>query len=450
MEYSLQQLIISSAQEKNILPITSVCNLNCIFCSHKYNPPEVEVLNCGHLSLEKIKEAVGFLNPDSKIVIGESITRIIEGEPFVHPQIKEILIFLRESFPETKIQLTTNGSFLNLGNVELLASLGLIELNISLNSACPDLRKKLMGDKRAQNVLQGIYNLTQFSIPYHGSIVAMPMVSGWEDIEETIRFLHQNQAKTVRIFLPGYTRLTPDKLQFDSELWLRLNDYIKKLNRRYRLPIIVEPPVVEDLEVKLVGVIVNSAADRAGLQNGDQILEINQQGVETRVEAFNRLLETAKPELKAKRAGKVINLKLEKLAGEKPGMVLNYDISLKRLDKVKNIIINSSAQKVLLLISKLGEKVVKMGLKKVMFDMSSKIEIKVLAVENRFFGGSIMSAGLLVVEDFVQAIDDYQSEISDVDLVFLPEEAFDKWGYDLIGESDDKIREYLDCPVVLV
>ncbi|MFO7819200.1 MAG: hypothetical protein R6V17_03080 [Halanaerobacter sp.] len=82
MDYSEEQLAVISAQQDNILPITSVCNLDCKFCSHKGNPPEVKTFASGHRPLKEIRSLIDFLSADRKIIIGESATKIEEGEPF--------------------------------------------------------------------------------------------------------------------------------------------------------------------------------------------------------------------------------------------------------------------------------------------------------------------------------------------------------------------------------
>lgn len=450
MDYSAKQLVLLSAQERNILPLTSCCNLDCIFCSHKYNPPEIETFESGHRSLEEIKETAEFLDNKSRIVIGESITRIIEGEPFSHPDFREILIYLRNQFPQTKIQITTNGSYLSRKQVGLLAELGLVELNVSLNSAQPEIRKKLMADSTAKQVRQGIYNLAEFGIPYHGSIVAVPQISGWEDIEETVSFLNQNQAQTVRIFLPGFTKLAPDKLQFGLDLWSELSDYIKQLNRTYRVPITVEPPLVEELTPALAGVIIASPADKAGLQSGDEILEIDNQEIHTRVEAFYQLLQAKDPVIKYRHAGRSKKQKLNKLADEASGIVVDYDISWQRLREIRDIIAANSAEKVLFLTSVLAEDILRSGIERIESELDFMIEAEVLPVVNNFFGGSIRAAGLLVVDDFLEVIKAKQEQIVESDLVFLPSEPFNQWGYDLTGRNFEELEESLDSKAVMV
>ena len=94
MKKNIKRILYDSVYQYNILPLTSACNVSCTFCSHKQNPPEVEVYTIQPLTLFEIEELMVFLSPDRKIVIGESATRLIEGEPFTHPKFFTILKIL--------------------------------------------------------------------------------------------------------------------------------------------------------------------------------------------------------------------------------------------------------------------------------------------------------------------------------------------------------------------
>ncbi|MCK8824134.1 DUF512 domain-containing protein [Fuchsiella alkaliacetigena] len=447
MSSSLEELIYFSAQEYNILPVTSKCNLDCLFCSHRYNPPEVKVFTYGHRSLEQIKDVADFLDPAQKIVIGESTTTLVEGEPFVNPDFKDILLYLRRRFPKTKIQITTNGSLLDRETVELLATLNFIELNVSLNTASLEHRQQLM-DCKNQNILQQIGYLARQEVTYHGSIVALPTISSWDDLENTIDFLNQNNAKTIRVFLPGCTKLAPQELQFDLRLWLELNRYLDDLNYKYRVPITVEPPLIENLKVKLRGSIEDSPADKSGLRRGDQLLKVEGAELPLRVEAFKRLVAAEDPQVEYKRAGRVSTLNLRKSIGDKSGVVLDYDIDLARLEKIKAKVEQAAAERVVILTSLLGQRVIKLALEELMPDLFSKIDI--LLVKNRFFGGNIMAAGLLVVSDFLTAIEKHKAKLKEVDLVLIPQTPFNKWGNDLTGSSYEEIESRLEAPLVVL
>ena len=106
-------LLYQTVQNDNILPVTTVCNVRCAFCSHHQNPPEVKAIAIPHLDPELVDDLLDYLDGSRKIIIGESTSLIMEGEPFTHPRFFEILEAIRRKFPQTLIQITTNGTMLN-------------------------------------------------------------------------------------------------------------------------------------------------------------------------------------------------------------------------------------------------------------------------------------------------------------------------------------------------
>lgn len=300
MAHTKEQLILYSAQQDNILPLTSACNVQCVFCSHHQNPRGVEVYGIGHRSLEEIEMTLEFIDPERKIVIGESVTRIMEGEPFLHPEIRVILRMIRERFPETMVQVTTNGTLLTDEMLDLLGELGQIELYISLNSATARGRQILMGES-GNVVRSAIAQLRRRGIVFQGSIVAMPWIVGWEDLESTVAFLDEHGAETVRIFMPGFTAKAPAELRFDPDLPRQLLAWADQLQTRYRTPLTVEPVFLEDLRAVVEGVVAGSAAEHAGLKRGDEILAIDGEVPFSRVQAFQWLARGGKQTLRVLR-----------------------------------------------------------------------------------------------------------------------------------------------------
>ena len=446
MDYSEEQLAVISAQQDNILAITSVCNLRCKFCSHQGNPQEVKTFSSGHRSLEEVKRIMEFLSSNRKIVIGESATKISEGEPFTHPDFKEIIRLLRAKFPDTTIQITTNGSRLTSDNIELLKEINNIELNISLNTSTVDGRLELMNDYSAEVVLAGIKKLNDLNINYHGSIVAMPHVIGWDNLEETIAYFDKCNAQTIRVFLPGYTKYSPSEIKFDLKLWSDLEEFISNCNSRYQVPVILEPAQIDDLKAKVVGLIKDSPAAKSQLKDDDQILSLDGQEVKTRVDAFHRLVKAENPKLKVQRGAKEYQFRIEKEAGIKSGAVLHYDLNPELFSDLKRLIHSYQAQEVLLLTSKLAK--ARLNLLVDYLDLDKIIQV--IAVPSEFFGGSILTAGLLTVDDFEIVLKNYQQNLADLDLVLLPEVAFDFRGFDLTGVSYHKLEEELDLNIELL
>jgi hypothetical protein len=90
------------------------------------------------------------------------------------------------------------------------------------------------------------------------------------------------------------------------------------------------------------------------------------------------------------------------------------------------------------------------------------IEWELLPVPSRFFGGSIGSAGLLVVDDFIQAWEARTMAAtpgktaapenrprSAPGLIAVPHQAFDRNGRDLVGRGVHELEARTGCPLVL-
>jgi MoaA/NifB/PqqE/SkfB family radical SAM enzyme len=171
---ALDRLILDSAVEGNILPITSRCGSGCVFCSHKSNPPDVAVHSVGVRSVDDVARTMAFLGPNRVITIGESATTIVEGEPFAHPDFVEIVSLVRRAYPRTPLEITTNGGYLTAETIAFLERIGNVALNVSLNSASTHGRRSLMGDgvKRAQRAIDGVGLLGRSTVRYSGSPIS--------------------------------------------------------------------------------------------------------------------------------------------------------------------------------------------------------------------------------------------------------------------------------------
>ena len=80
------------------LEITNICNLSCSFCIDHKRPYKM-------MSLDEIRTAVSQIKP-----ICDFIYLHVQGEPLLHPKLKEIFDIMDEF--DMKVQLVTNGAFL--------------------------------------------------------------------------------------------------------------------------------------------------------------------------------------------------------------------------------------------------------------------------------------------------------------------------------------------------
>ena len=445
----INNLILNNAVNGNILPLTSICNMRCLFCSHKQNPAEVQVYHIRPRELADIKETLAYMDPACPVVIGESVTRIIEGEPFTHPQIEEVLRLIREKLPLTPLRITTNGSLLDRNMVGKLAALTGVELNLSLNSASPEARKFLMGDTQGDRSVQSPLLLMEHGVAFHGSVVAMPHLVGWQDIRNTVQYLADCGAITVRVFLPGFTRLAPSCLRFAPELLAELSLFLENLRQETATPLLCEPPVISDFTPVVTGVINHSPAQRAGVNRGDVVTAFNGVSVLTRVEAFEAVYRAASPELKLVRNGKRLTVRLDKNSGEASGLVMEYDLQPRLCEEIRQLIGSRRAGSTVLLTGVLAAPLIRMAVDKF---CPEPVDIRILATPNHFFGGSIQAAGLLTVEDFSAALRQYFTTNNDrkPDLILLPGLAFDNRGRDLTGRSYAELEEKYGVETVIV
>lgn len=433
-ENHVENLILHGAITGNILPLTSSCNMRCVFCSHRQNPSCVKVYRIAPRSRVEVERTLSFIDQAYPVVIGESVTRVIEGEPFTHPEIQEILQLVRNRFNGTTIKITTNGSLLDERIAESLRLLGRVEINLSLNSATVTGRALLMGDANALNSIKCPLLLKEHGVPFHGSVVAMPHLVGWQDLYKTIKYLSECGAQTIRIFLPGYSKLAPPALRFEPSILNKLHLFIDRLRVKISTPLICEPPVIQDLEPRIVGVIAGTAAGRAGIQTGDLIVAIDKVSPLTRVQAFKEVYRTTSPVLTIKRRDKQIKVWLNKKSCERSGLVMDYDIDPVLIEDINRVVQRRRASKALILTSEFAGPIINMALQQF---YRGTAKIRVLIVRNKFFGGSIKAAGLLTIKDFIIALEGFLNDASGwrPDLIMLPALAFDHLGRDLTGRS---------------
>jgi NifB/MoaA-like Fe-S oxidoreductase len=405
----------------------------------------VESYRIPPLTIDEVKQALSLMDASKPVVIGESVTKIMEGEPLAHPKCMQILQEIRNTMPKTPIQITTNGTLLNEEFVTSLKELSPITINLSINSSSCSMRTKLMGDKHARQAIDSIKLLKEFAVPFHGSVVAMPHITGWEDLTNTVQYLDQYGAETVRIFLPGYSKLAPSELQFDMSMWDRLRKWVTELRNKVTVPLTCEPEQLADLTAEVQGVIKESPAANAGIKSGDVILEVNDQAVVTRVQAFNKVLTYENPTIKVTRGNQIYNLTMQKKKRERSGLVMAYDLHPDTIYDIELAVSRNRAQKALALCSQLAYPVLKAALTNI---YQGDAEIKLMPVESKFFGGNIMAAGLLVASDFDTAFSNATADNAQV--VLMPSIAFDMHGKDLTGASYLDLQHKWGIPVELV
>ncbi|MEW6244615.1 MAG: radical SAM protein [Bacillota bacterium] len=425
----LRALLIDAAR-RGVMPVTSVCNMGCVFCSHRYNPEGVQVARVGHRPLGEILEDVRYLPRRGRIVLGESATRVIEGELFTHPDALSIIRGISRARPGQEISVTTNGSCLNAGLVEELAAIPGLEMTVSLNSANSENRYRLMHDTEPERAIEAIGLLASAGVRFHGSLVAMPSLVGEDDVRATIRALDRWGALTVRVIHPGFSRMAPKHLFQDRETLARL---VKEEAARTRMPVMLEPPALQDLSARTAGAIRGSPADRAGLVRDDVIERVNDVVAKSRVHAYRLLFDAGHPEVTYVRGGERRQVTLEKRPESSSGLVFEYDADVEVIPRVRRVMKRRGLRAVTVGCSVLAYECMRLMLAGVR-------GVTARPVANRFFGGNIGCAGLLTFQDILSEMKPGEHMVVDGRFVDINRE-------DLTGRTKpDCVR---DCLILL-
>lgn len=433
------EALLYQAMKQGILSITSECAMNCVFCSNKYNPPSCEVFTIGRRNLSEIKETLPWLQAaPGPIVIGESVTRISEGEPLRHPEFLEIVRSVRSAYPDRTIKVTTNGTLLTPSIVDALGELG-VELTVSLNTVSK--RAEVMGDKDPDRTLKAVSGL-KGKVKFDGSIVALPFVTGYQDIEETIRFLKDSGATTVRLLLPGFSSRHPLFKAMPKDTWDEVRRFAARVVRAAKIPVLADPPELDSLDARVEYVLPGSPAALAGMAAGDIIVKVSGREVFSRRDAFQSAYDRENPVVTVRREG-LIDFRLRKDRSSSPGFIVYDDLGRDEYMNWERASGISKGNDVLVLTSGLAKPLIKSALAR------RGLDARVLTVRSRFFGGNIQAGGLLTVRDFLHAFKNATRGGRLPYSVTLPARAFDPWGRDLEGRHFRTFSEESGVPVVL-
>lgn len=224
---------------KNSFPISAVCNCDCIFCSNKQNPYEIQTGK--FISLETFTELVysSNLSPNTIISLSDVVPgkRLSEGEAILHPQLNEIFNIIRSVYMNNLIEIRTNGVGVTDDKFGILLKNKPIKLAISFHSLNAQYWSQIFNipiDKQ-KNVFNLLNILKKNGIKISFGIVPMPSLIGYDEIEKTIQFMIQ-YSKDIYFWKPGWTSMSSDSqrkmMKFDEN---ELFNFIDKMRLKYSI-----------------------------------------------------------------------------------------------------------------------------------------------------------------------------------------------------------------------
>jgi len=226
----------------NHLPVSSVCDAHCFFCSNEMNP--FEILREKFRTMEDTKKGIALLDSNaSEIVIGDALPgRISEGEALLHPEIFKILRLIRNKCPRATIQVTTNATRLTEEYLLKLKEFLPIKFTISYQSNSKENWCKIFDspERKYQTAHDSFEFILKHGFYVEANMTPMPTLVGYDDIEDTIRFLASwPNLNFLFIFAPGYSRVVPknikDQLVYDTT---EMSDFLAEMRKKYQIDIL--------------------------------------------------------------------------------------------------------------------------------------------------------------------------------------------------------------------
>jgi NifB/MoaA-like Fe-S oxidoreductase len=162
--------------------------------------------------------------------------RIAEGEAFLHPWFFTILQVVRRKFVTNRLLFATNGSMLDRCFLAELSRYRPVQVNVSLHSTRPEFWSYICGrgESEARGVIEAIKTVREARLEMTGTIVALPRICGWQDIERTYSFLVKRGAKSMTLYRPGFTFRTRPEVRADLECPVEeFQDFAERMKTRY-------------------------------------------------------------------------------------------------------------------------------------------------------------------------------------------------------------------------
>jgi Radical SAM superfamily/Protein of unknown function (DUF512) len=369
---------LAGGQPSNQLPISAVCNSHCLFCSNHLNP--FPVAGGFFRDIEDIKLQLCAMSAnDDPIRMSDSLPgRISEGEALLHPRLFEILEMVRRKFFYNTLCFTTNASMLDSTFLKKLSSFRPIEINISLHSLEPALWARIFGQDiaRAETAISSLPLIRAHKMDLIGTIVPLPKLCGWDDLEQTYAHLVSQGAKSMILYWPGHTKRTQPGVVADLECSLaEFTDFAERMKTAYPVPLIAHPDMVSPLQTRVETIVAKTLKGNPKNSGG----------------AYRKVVWLSSA---------AAYCRLESLVKEKTASAPNLH----------------------------------------------QVEV----VENGTYGGNIMAAGLLMVEDLIRTGKKAMEQSPDIDLFLVPRVPFDSLLHDLEGMPAYRIPEELGRPVWVV
>ena len=470
--------INASTAQRAITPfVFNNCKQGCRFC---YVDRGLSAIKYPHNWCRKLEDIDKILEDyDMKEGKSHPILRfaMMDWEPTEHPQFFEILQKIAHIAPTQQIPIVTHGGALTQELLSKIADDEILKKNVlfqvSLNSANVFYRHKLMPGaklKEHQTAIKSIELMDKMKINFDVSIVAATNIIPMSDIIETIKYVDNFTPHSyIRVALPTATKHHNPKLLRTKEELCEIDNIITSLRPEIKAPIITTVALENrsGLNAIIEEVIPNSAADFAGIQSGDEIINIDGHKIRSRTEA-NLVLSRAWYQKKQTIAVDIkknngtfqtynISQMLERnnprMAGEKAvglfGMLIHDDVDFGIFEKIAELQNKHNLKYPHIFTGKVIEPFFEDAISKL--ENNEKVtNLQLNAVENKYFGGNVSIAGLLTFGDLYDRFNELKAQKQKMDSIFISQSMLSRGGFDLKGVHINEFMAQCGIPIFAI
>ena len=186
------------------IEITNECNLSCSMCPNSKIPKEKK----GWMDINLFQKIIHEIDANGS----SNLMFVKQGEPFLHPQVREFLTILRQTKNRQNILWVSNGTTLNEKNIDALIEFRIDELNLSIDSLHPETYFKIRGvelDQTLANLNRLLKRKTEAKSDFPRISVNMVVRKDNVDEMRSFRsfFKKNNIQHTVQKYNPTFTGL---------------------------------------------------------------------------------------------------------------------------------------------------------------------------------------------------------------------------------------------------
>lgn len=440
------------------------CRARCHFCFFHGNPPDSIFNSSYQPSEEEIVTRLRYFSSSDPTMLFP--TWVDFEEILGDERSFRLLCELRKLTDECFV-ITTAGGMLTGELVEKLHRLEPLILRLSLNLSDVDKRQALMRDRRADIGVKALPLLRQAGISYWTSIV------GWfgldeRDIRETIEYADSHQTMAVNIMLGSFTKHNaPPQADDWRQVWLDYQRIAEEMRGKVSCPVFIVPALFEEnlrgtgwKEARVIGVVKNSPAHRAGVLPGDFIEAVEGRRPLSRAAMLLELCSREREGLassvlvRRKDSSLTVLLSPEQCAYPYKSGALAYGILMadglhhKELGEIPELIRRHGASHTTIATSALVRPSLLAALDEMEIETGSGSRISVVTISSRYHGGNIIVGDLMACEDYIASLRAHIEETGATpDLVIIPGSGLGDWKLDIAGKSYLEIERALDIPV---